>query len=189
LPGVIAGQTFAGISMTLRFALAVLMLLPVAARTEAPSATSRLALLATVPPESRIVIPAAGQKLAQVVVFTDTDCPYCMKLHDMRDAIAQRGIEIQYLFYPRSGPGGDSYAQAVAVWCSADRVAALEKVLHGETLPATHCDNPVDAHYELAQKLNLRGTPAIVTPEGAVGYGVPGHDGPVATKVLPLSSD
>jgi thiol:disulfide interchange protein DsbC len=173
LPGVIAGQTFAGISMTLRFALAVLMLLPVAARTEAPSATSRLALHAMVPPESRIVIPAAGQKLAQVVVFTDTDCPYCMKLHDMRDAIAQRGIEIQYIFYPRSGPDGGSYTQAVAVWCSADRVAALEKVLHGETLPAAHCDNPVNAHYQLALKLGLRGTPAIVTREGAVGYGLP----------------
>jgi thiol:disulfide interchange protein DsbC len=162
--------------MILRFALAVLVLLPIAGHTDPPTTTSRLALLTTVPLESRIVIPAAKTTVAQVVVFTDTDCPYCVRLHDMRNAITQRGIEIQYIFYPRSGPGSDSYTQAVAVWCSTDRVAALDKVLHGETLPAAHCVNPVDAHYALARKLGLMGTPAIVTSEGTIGYGVPSRD-------------
>lgn len=176
LPGTFAGQTFWKIGMTFRFALTVLVLLPMAGHTEPPSAIRRLALLASVPVESRIIIPAAGEKLAQVVVFTDTDCPYCMRLHDMRDAIAQRGIEIQYIFFPRSGPGSDSYAQAVAVWCSADRVAALEKVLRGEILPAARCDNPINAHYTLARKLGLMGTPAVVTTTGAIGYGLPGQE-------------
>jgi thiol:disulfide interchange protein DsbC len=176
LPGAFAGQTFEPIGIMLRFALSVLLLLPIGGHTAPPSATSRLALLATVPPESRIIIPASGKKLAEVVVFTDTDCPYCMRLHDMRDEIARRGIEIQYLFFPRSGPGSDSYTQAVAVWCSADRIVALDKVLHGKSLPAAHCDNPVNAHYALARKLDLMGTPAIVTSEGAIGYGLPSRD-------------
>jgi protein-disulfide isomerase len=176
LPGAFAGQTFGPIGMMLRFALGVLLLLPVGGHATPPSATSHQALLATVPPASRIIIPAAGEKLAEVVVFTDIDCPYCMRLHDMRQEISQRGIEIQYIFFPRSGPGSHSYAQAVAVWCSADRIASLEKVLHGKTLPAGHCDNPVSAHYALARKLGLMGTPAIVTTEGAIGYGLPSQD-------------
>lgn len=161
--------------MTLRFALSLLILLPLAGYTQDPEAASRQALLGSVPLESRIIVPARGEKLTHVVVFTDTDCAYCMRLHDMRDAIAQRGVEIQYIFYPRSGPGSDSYAQAVAVWCSADRLAALDKVLHGGTLPSAQCDNPIDAHYALARQLKLMGTPAIVTSEGTIGYGVPGN--------------
>jgi thiol:disulfide interchange protein DsbC len=164
----------------LRFTLAILLLLPIGGHTEPLTETSRLALLASVPRESRIIIPAEGEKLAEVVVFTDTDCPYCMRLHDMRHEIARRGIEIQYMFFPRSGPGSHSHAQAVAVWCSADRIATLEKVLHGESLPTGHCDNPINAHYALARKLGLIGTPAIVTTEGAIGYGLPNQDWPAA---------
>jgi protein-disulfide isomerase len=176
LPGDFAGQPFGPIGIMLRFTLSVLLLLPVGGHTATPSATSHLALLATVPPENRIIIPAKGEKLTEVVVFTDTDCPYCMRLHDMRHEIARRGIEIQYIFFPRSGPGSQSYAQAVAVWCSADRIAALEKVLHGKRLPTGRCDNPVNAHYALARKLGLMGTPAIITTEGAIGYGLPSQD-------------
>jgi len=160
----------------LRFTLTILLLLPVGGHTEPRTQTSRLALLASVPRESRIIIPAVGEKLAEVVVFTDTDCPYCMRLHDMRNEIARRGIEIQYMFFPRSGPGSDSYARAVTVWCSADRIATLEKALHGQSLPTKHCDNPVNEHYALARKLGLMGTPAIVTTEGAIGYGLPSQD-------------
>jgi thiol:disulfide interchange protein DsbC len=133
-------------------------------------------LLSTVPPEQRIVIPAVGATLAHLVVFVDTNCSYCRQLHGLADAITRRGIEIDYIFYPRSGPSADSYFQAVAVWCSTDRLAALEDVFRGERLPIAHCDHPVMAHYALALELDLKGTPAIITPDGVVAYGVPSRD-------------
>jgi thiol:disulfide interchange protein DsbC len=45
-------------------------------------------------------------------------------------------------------------------------------VLGGTTLPPADCDNPVRAHYALAEALDLKGTPAIVTEDGRVHYGV-----------------
>jgi len=147
-----------------------------------PSNSETLAgLLSTVPTEQRIVVPAVGETLAHLVVFVDTDCPYCSQLHELRDAIAERGIEIHYIFYPRSGPTADSYLQAVAVWCSADPLATLEEVFGGVRPPVANCDHPVMAHYELALKLSLKGTPAIITPDGAITYGVPSRDRLVGT--------
>lgn len=168
--------------------LMAVTLLPLAFYAAEPTTTTKNALakrtrsealaelLLTVPPEQRIVIPAVGAMLAHLVVFVDTNCPYCMQLHSLGDAITERGVEIHYIFYPRSGPSADSYFQAVAVWCSADRLATLEKVYRGEKLPAANCDHPVMAHYELALKLGLKGTPAIITPDGVIAYGVPSRD-------------
>ncbi len=174
--------------MNILFTLMAVILMPLATYAAGSSTTTdtdlakrtrteTLAeLLLTVPPEQRIIIPAIGTALAHIVVFTDTNCPYCQQLHGLREAIARRGIEIQYIFYPRSGPSADSYSQAIAVWCSADRLAALDKVFKGETLPAADCAHPVMAHYELALKLDLKGTPAIVTPDGVIAYGVPSRE-------------
>jgi thiol:disulfide interchange protein DsbC len=140
--------------------------------TEKARARVRRDLMARIPADERIVVPAAGEVRARVAVFADTNCPYCFRLHRDADEYARRGIEIQYLLYPRAGKEGDTWSQAEAVWCAPDRLAALESVLAGGTLPAPDCDNPVEAHYELAMALGLKGTPAIVTESGRVHYGV-----------------
>jgi len=126
-----------------------------------------------------ITIPATSPTVTHISVFTDTNCPYCMLLHRRRDELLRQGIEIEYLFYPRSGPDSASYRQAVAVWCSSDRLAALDLALAGVELPEATCDNPVREHYELARKLELRGTPAVVSADGSVTYGFPS-----AAKIL-----
>jgi len=140
--------------------------------TENRRAAVRRELLAGIPEAARIVVPATGPTRATISVFVDTNCPYCLVLHRQQQALSQDGIEIQYLFYPRSGPSGESYAQAVAVWCSRDRNTALRRALTGETLPAADCRNPVASHYALAKRLELKGTPAIVSEFGAVNYGI-----------------
>ena len=117
------------------------------------------------------VLPATGSAVARIVVFTDTDCPYCLRLHRARAGLLKSGIEIRYLFYPRSGPASASFDQAVAVWCSNDPAGALERALNGATLAATDCPNPVMDHYELARELGLKGTPAIITADGNIRYG------------------
>ncbi len=48
-----------------------------------------------------------------VTVFTDIDCGYCRKLHGEIAKYNDNGIRVRYLFFPRSGEGGESYKKAV----------------------------------------------------------------------------
>lgn len=136
----------------------------------------RRALLDNIPESDTLLLPAEVPTVARIVVFTDTDCSYCALLHQKHELLLQLGIEIQYLFYPRSGPSGASYDQAVAIWCSQNRVAALGRVLQGDTLPVSECENPVLRHYNLASEMNLLGTPAVIFADGSLQYGLPSRD-------------
>ncbi len=108
----------------------------------------------------------------QVTVFTDIDCPYCRKMHAQMDEYLDRGIRFRYLFYPRAGKNSSSYDKAVAVWCADDRRAAMDRAKAGDKLDKASCDNPVDAHMALAEKLPIRGTPALVLDSGEI---IPGY--------------
>lgn len=120
-----------------------------------------------------ITVPSTTPTRSHIYVFTDTGCPFCSRLHRDKAALLQRGIAIHYLFYPREGPGSESFRQAVAIWCSDDRIAALDRAMHGFELPGANCKNPIQQHYELARELELLGTPAIVTEFGGLMYGMP----------------
>lgn len=120
-----------------------------------------------------ITVPSTQPTVSQVYVFTDTSCPFCTHLHREKDELLRRGITIRYLFFPRNGPGSESFQQAIAIWCSADRVAALDRAMLGDELPIANCENPIQQHYELARELGLLGTPAIITRTGGLFYGIP----------------
>jgi thiol:disulfide interchange protein DsbC len=107
-----------------------------------------------------------------VTVFTDVDCPYCRKLHSQMAGYNARGIDIRYIFFPRTGLNTPSYYSAESVWCSQDRQAALTKAKRGEPLPQRECANPVAREYQLGLDLGVRGTPAMILPDGEV---VPGY--------------
>jgi len=107
-----------------------------------------------------------------VYVFTDIDCGYCRKLHSEMDQYLNAGIEIRYLFFPRSGLNTDSYYKAVAVWCAKDRQAALTKAKKGEGIDMKQCDNPIQAHMKLGEDFGASGTPMIVTEKGTI---IPGY--------------
>lgn len=134
-------------------------------------AAVRRELLTAIPPNRRIIVHPHQPVKHRVTVFTDTDCPYCRKLHQQIQDYLRAGIEVQYVFYPRSGPDSPAYARAVAVWCSEDREAALAAALNGDPIPSRTCDNPVAEHYDLAIRLGLLGTPALIMEDGSVMYG------------------
>ena len=129
-------------------------------------------MLAAIPRNRRIIVNARQPVKHRVTVFTDTDCPYCRQFHQQVEDYLRVGIEVQYIFYPRAGRDSPAYARAVATWCSEDRQASLASALNGDTLPLRTCENPVAEHYELAVRLGLLGTPALITEDGAVMYGV-----------------
>jgi len=126
----------------------------------------RLALVKKVP-ENQMVIFGPRNARHTVTVFTDIDCGYCRKLHSEMTRYNQLGIRIRYLFYPREGPDSDSWAKAVAVWCSPNRNDAMTRAKKGENIGSPKCvSNPVAKDYELGRVVGLRGTPAIVTADG-----------------------
>lgn len=133
--------------------------------TETARAGIRRNALAAAGPEQRIIYKAKDEKY-KVTVFTDIDCGYCRRLHQEIPEYNKRGISIEYLWFPRAGVGSEAYDKAVSVWCAPDRNKALDDAKAGREVPKKTCDNPVAADYELGQKINVTGTPAVYTVDG-----------------------
>ena len=133
--------------------------------TEKKRGEARGELLKSMDESQMIVYPAASEK-AKVTVFTDIDCPYCVKLHrEMADYNAE-GITIRYMAYPRSGIGSASYQKAVNVWCADDPAKAMSDAKEGKSIPKKTCDNPVAQQFQLGQALGVQGTPAMYLEDG-----------------------
>ncbi len=124
--------------------------------------------------DQKDMIVFAPDKVKHTIkVFTDIDCGYCRKLHNEIDDLNAKGIEVQYLFFPRSGPNTRSWEKAEQVWCSDDRNAALTAAKRGDDPSGEICDDAsVAEQYQMGQMVGLRGTPAIVTESGELisGY-------------------
>ena len=133
--------------------------------TEKKRGEARGKLLASMDESLMIVYPAKNE-LSKVTVFTDIDCPYCVKLHrEMADYNAE-GITIRYMAYPRSGIGTRSYQKAVNVWCADDPNKAMSAAKEGEAIADKACENPVAQQFELGQALGIQGTPAMFLEDG-----------------------
>ncbi|MBS0396002.1 MAG: DsbC family protein [Proteobacteria bacterium] len=134
--------------------------------TEARRTESRQAALRTVTDDDAIVFSPKAPRYT-INVFTDVDCQYCRKLHSEIAEYNRLGIKVRYLFYPRSGPGTDSWRKAEVVWCSTNRQEALTRAKLGNEVPGKGCKNtPVARTYALGQELGIRGTPGIFTDRG-----------------------
>ncbi len=133
--------------------------------TEPKVARARANAIDKVGPEKMVIFKSEKPKHV-VSVFTDIDCGYCRKLHSEIDQYLERGISIQYLFFPRAGKDSDSYNKAVSVWCSDDRNKALTAAKQGQTMETKTCDNPVLEHMALSSAFGARGTPMIVFDDG-----------------------
>ena len=121
---------------------------------------------------SDMIIFAPRETKAVVNVFTDVDCGYCRKLHQERDELADYGIELRYLAYPRAGVDSETYENMVSAWCADDRQRAITRLKQGDSVSAQSCANPVAEQYELGAAVGVGGTPTLVTPDGAL---IPGY--------------
>lgn len=116
--------------------------------------------------ESKMIIYQAKNEIAKVTVFSDIDCPYCVKLHREMKDYNNEGITIRYMAYPRAGLGSRSYQKAVNVWCADNPAQAMTDAKEGKPLPNKTCDNPVADQYQLGQALGVQGTPAMFLEDG-----------------------
>ncbi len=99
-----------------------------------------------------------------ITVVTDINCPYCRRLHSEIPQYMENGIKVRYIFMPLKGT--DDINKTVSVWCADDRNTALDIAKAGGEVEAKKCDNPILEHMELARKLGVRGTPAIILENG-----------------------
>ncbi|MBS0194266.1 MAG: thioredoxin fold domain-containing protein [Proteobacteria bacterium] len=133
--------------------------------TEASRAIARRTLMKSIGPSQMIVFAPPKPKYT-VTVFTDVDCGYCRKLHSQIADYNKAGIAVDYLFFPRTGIGSESYDKAVSVWCAPNRQQALTDAKLDKPLPRRNCTNPVTMDYNLGLKFGVNGTPAIYTADG-----------------------
>jgi thiol:disulfide interchange protein DsbC len=158
--------------------------------SEIRRAQERVALIGALP-ESQMVIFSPDNPRYTVTVFTDVDCQYCRKLHSEIAEINKLGVRVRYVFFPRTGPGTESWHKAEAVWCSPNRNEALTRAKLGNPVDTTKicASTPVDREYNLGLNIGVRGTPAIVTESGDLlsGY-LPAHELVQKIKELQVAS-
>lgn len=141
--------------------------------SEEAMAKLRVEILKTLPVEDRIVFAPAGKPKHKVVVLTDIECGYCRKFHSDIAEYIKRGIEVEYMAFPRAGLASADYRSMVSVWCAPDRQKALTDAKNGRAVPSRTCGRtPVDMQYRAGLRMGLLGTPMIVSTSGVMlgGY-------------------
>lgn len=119
----------------------------------------------------QVIYSPSAEKKASIVVFTDTECPFCQRFHKLIPELLKQGIEVVYVAYPRSGLTGTAYSTLVNIWCSDDPVQAMDRVKSGRNIVGASCENAVAQDYAWGNKLKIQGTPAILLPSGEVLVG------------------
>jgi thiol:disulfide interchange protein DsbC len=134
--------------------------------SEAAMAKLRVDVLKTLPVSDRIVFAPAGKPKHTVVVLTDIECGYCRKFHSDIAEYTKRGIEVEYMAFPRAGIGSNDYRKMVAVWCADDRRKALTDAKNDRPIAMKSCPNPVNMQYAAGLRMGLEGTPMLLSTDG-----------------------
>lgn len=134
--------------------------------TEESRSADRKKLVETIDASKTVEFKAKGDEKHVLYVFTDVDCPFCVKLHREIPKLNEQGVTVRYLAYPRAGVGSPAYKKMVSIWCAEDKKEAMTQVKNGEEIEARECENPVAADFDLGHKLGVNGTPALLTSSG-----------------------
>ena len=115
------------------------------------------------------IIKGKGER--KVAVFEDPDCPFCRKVE--AELAKVDNVTIHVFLLPLDQLHPEASLKSRKVWCAPDRVKAWLDVMTSGVLPDNkgECANPVARIGELAQKLHIQGTPALVFESGRL---VPG---------------
>jgi thiol:disulfide interchange protein DsbC len=112
-----------------------------------------------------------GEGKRKLYVFTDPQCHFCFQLHEELKQI--KDLQVLFFLYPLNP---SSYEKAKSIWCSQDKVKALEETYQGKTLGPPSCDaSPVDKNMEVGKRLFIHSTPTLIFQNGKMmeGYSSP----------------
>jgi thiol:disulfide interchange protein DsbC len=112
--------------------------------------------------------PTATKK---VIVFTDPDCPYCRKLHEIMKQVVAKRTDIAFAMIMNPLPmHQDSPKKAQTILCTKS-VDILNDAFAGKAVPepaATCTADAVERSKALAASLEFNGTPTLVRDDGLV---------------------
>lgn len=129
--------------------------------TERALSSVRVDALNSIPAGQKIVFAPQGEVKHRVTVFTDISCSYCQIFHEKLPEYLARGIQVEYMAFPRGGSQSEAYAPMAQIWCAADPAQAFTDAMAGRPITAPACDSPVLDHYDLGDRLGIEGTPTI----------------------------
>ncbi len=111
--------------------------------------------------------PEAQQR---VIVFTDPLCPFCSQLHTVLYQALEKDPDLlfQIVLLPMQ-PNSQRIAQTIICNKSMEQ---LEQAFAGKALPEPDCQSTaLRQHQELAQSLQITGTPTLILPNGQIHAG------------------
>lgn len=106
-----------------------------------------------------------GNGKRTLYTFEDPNCGYCKK--QQAELIKLNNITLYTFLLPIVSPP-DSVEKSKAVWCAKDRGKAWDELMSKGVVPggSKTCDTPIEKIIQLAQRFNVRGTPAIYLANG-----------------------
>lgn len=112
-----------------------------------------------------------GNGKRRIAVFEDPDCPFCKRLEAELAKLDNYTLHVFLL--PLDSLHPDASAKSKKVWCAKDRAKAWIDLMLSGKVPANKgdCATPLQRIAEVAQQLNIQGTPAVVFEDGRL---VPG---------------
>jgi len=116
-------------------------------------------------------VKGSGKRV--IYTFEDPNCGYCKLLQ--KEFVKMNDVTIYTFLLPILSP--DSMDKSKAIWCSKDRAKAWDDFMLKGVAPTGRrdCDtSAIEKNQQLAQRLKLRGTPAVYLGNGEqVGGMVP----------------
>jgi thiol:disulfide interchange protein DsbC len=123
--------------------------------------------VASIPVQDAIRIGSNAAKKT-VIVLSDPTCPYCVKLHGEIRKAAANDPDVAFLVmpYPRNSQDKAAYGKCLSLVCSKSE-KLLDDAYAGKELPAPACkSDAVDRTIQLANRLQVQGTPSMILPDG-----------------------
>ena len=107
-----------------------------------------------------------GNGARKLAVFEDPDCPYCKKVE--ADLEKLDNYTLYVFLYPIEQLHPDSASKSQKVWCAKDRAKAWQDIMLKNQVPKNKgdCATPIARNIDLAGKLNINGTPALIFEDG-----------------------
>jgi thiol:disulfide interchange protein DsbC len=113
-----------------------------------------------------------GEGRRKLYVFTDPQCYFCFQLHEELKQI--KDLQTFFFLYPLTPA---SYEKAKSIWCSQDKVRALEETCQGKELRSPSCDtSPIDKNMEFGKRLLIDSTPTLLFQNGKIMEGYAASD-------------
>jgi len=112
-----------------------------------------------------------GDGKRKLYVFTDPQCHFCSQLHEELKQV--KDLQVFFFLFPLNPA---SYEKAKSIWCSKDRLKALEESYHGKQPGPSSCNaSTIDRNLELGKHLLIASTPTLLFQNGKVveGYLLP----------------